>query len=316
MADRTVIQASAVFPFNPLTTTFTAPGTRCSGINFPTTLNNIAMFHDEPSCLPQGFSTAQSAFFSPGVVCPSGYYSACHDTAGIATVTTVTCCPALADRGITFTCVDPKTLAGVFTSKFCSWQAPASPGLPVAVTRSDTSRRTSTVVETMISPGGINAFGIRMVHQATDLPDVSTTTSSGASSSGSSPTSAGVTGPGQSGLPAGQTDRESSSGLSQGAMIGIGVAVAVLVLAALAGLFLWWRRKRRAAASAPLPASPQAEALMPENKYYYSGHAQHPPVHQAKDGWGPAPMSELSSTGVAEMPAQTYIVELPERQQR
>ncbi|KAK0751653.1 hypothetical protein B0T18DRAFT_73792 [Schizothecium vesticola] len=313
--DRT-IEASAVFPSVPLTTTFTAPGTRCSGINFPTSLQNIAMFHDEPSCLPSGFSTAQSAFFSPGIFCPSGYYSACHDTAGIASVTTVTCCPALADRGITFTCVDPKTLAGVFTSKFCSWQAPASPGLPVSVTRSDTSRRTSTIIDTMINPGGINAFGIRMVHQATDLQLLSTATSLGGSS-GSSPT-AGVTGPGQSGLAGGQSDGGSSSGLSQGATIGIGVAVAVVVLVALAGLFLWWRKRRRtAAAGAPLSASPQAEALMPENKYYYSGHAQNPPVHEAKGGWVAAPVNELSSAAVAEMPGQSHVAELPaERPQR
>lgn len=318
MADRTIIQASAVFPVVPLTTTFTAPGTACSGIYFPTSLQNIAMFHDEPSCLPSGFSTAQSAFFSPGIICPSGYYSACHDTAGIASVTTVTCCPSLADRGIKFTCVDPKTLGGVFTSKFCSWQAPASPGLPVSVTRSDTSRRTSTIVDNMVSPGGINAFGIRMVHQATDLQVLSTATSLRGSSGSSS--TAGVTGPGpvQSGLTEGQTSGGSSSGLSQGATIGIGVGVAVLVLAALAGLFLWWRKRRRAAAAgAPLPASPQAEALMPENKYHYSGHPQNPHIYDAKGGWVPAPASELSNAGVAEMPGQTYVVELPtERPQR
>lgn len=317
MADRTIIQASAVFPVVPLTTTFTAPGTACSGIYFPTSLQNIAMFHDEPSCLPSGFSTAQSAFFSPGIICPSGYYSACHDTAGIATVTTVTCCPSLADRGIKFTCVDPKTLGGVFTSKFCSWQAPASPGLPVSVTRSDTSRRTSTIVDTMVSPGGINAFGIRMVHQETDLQVLSTATTS-RGSSGSSPT-AGVTEPVQSGLTGGQNNGGSSSGLSQGATIGIAVAVAVLVLAALAGLFLWWRKRRRAAAAAgaPLNASPQAEALMPENKYYYSGHPQNLHTQEAKSGWGAAPVSELSNAGVAEMPGQTYVVELPtERPQR
>ncbi len=64
----------------------------------------------------------------------------------------------------------------------------------------------------------------------------------------------------------------SSSGLSKGAMAWDQRRFAVLVVA-LAGLFSWWRESGGgASAGAPLLAPPQAEAPVPENKYYYSGH--------------------------------------------
>lgn len=87
------------FPFNPLTTTFTATDPYCSGIY----QSNILVIDHQPPCYPSGYPTSDTSFFySPGIACPSGYWTACHDNSGVKSISTVICCPVRGD--ITMSC--------------------------------------------------------------------------------------------------------------------------------------------------------------------------------------------------------------------
>ncbi|KAK4134857.1 hypothetical protein BT67DRAFT_352114, partial [Trichocladium antarcticum] len=194
----------------PLTTTFTAPDAACAGIYLPAA-SRVYMIDDEASCLPPGYPTADTAFFySPGLACPRGYWTACHDTAGAGAVTTVLCCPV---RGaITLSCAG-RSLRPLWESLQCTWEAPPSPGAPVTVTRSGDGR-TSTVALALARPEGINAYGIRMVFQSSDVVAVSESDSGSASSVPSGSTTDSVS-------PAATTEVGSGSGLSTGATVAI-----------------------------------------------------------------------------------------------
>ncbi|KAJ6446749.1 transmembrane alpha-helix domain-containing protein [Purpureocillium lavendulum] len=220
------------FPKNPLTTTFSRP-TDCTGISKSLFL---AMMDLSSTCLPSGFKSQSSAYFSPGIACPSGYVSACHDNTGVASQTTVTCCPTL-NRDISLSCVDDRTLRSVWSTLFCTWIAPKAQ-TTLRMTLSTNGGVTSTERVEFVSPDGINAFGIRMVYQKTDM-DKATTTATGTSrpgQTGSNPTDSAPT---NTSLP------ESDGGLSTGAKAAIGVVVPCVVLAVLFGVLFWWRRKRR-----------------------------------------------------------------------
>ncbi|KAK3382537.1 hypothetical protein B0T24DRAFT_17520 [Lasiosphaeria ovina] len=260
------------FPTVPLTTTFTPPPL-CSGVYLPQD-RNILMVDQEASCLPSGFKSQETSFFSPGIDCPQGYWSACHDTTGVASITTVTCCPFRGD--ISLACVTPSTLGGRWASLFCTWIAPDGNGTTISYTGSSADDKTSTVPLAMTSPDGINAFGVRMVFQSTDTPS---STPPPSSLSSSSPTNTGTgttasttttTGAQAAGTPV----EASSSGLSTRATAAIAVVIPVVVIAGLVGLFLLWRRRRRQqgvdglGANAPLAQGP------PENKYYYANEAK------------------------------------------
>ncbi|KAK4149071.1 hypothetical protein C8A00DRAFT_19204 [Chaetomidium leptoderma] len=238
------------FPSIPLTTTFTAPGHDCGGIYDPGS-PPVLVLDNEPSCLPPGFSTSNSAFFySPGIACPSGYWTACHDTSGVASITTVTCCPTYGD--LSLSCVpSPLSLSEVWESLFCTWQAPPSPGTVITLTRSQDGGRTSTVTERITGNAGINAYGVRMVYQATDLE---TSSSSASSTAGSSTATTSTNNPGttSTGGPTDSTSEPASEGggggggsLSAGASAAIGVVVPLVVIGALVLGFLLWRRKKR-----------------------------------------------------------------------
>ena len=269
------------FPHNPLTTAFTAPNGKCSGIYQPTWMPGVAIIDDELSCMPSGFSKESTAFFSPGIACPSGYWSACHDTTGAASITTVTCCPTRGD--ISLSCVDPATLANVWSTLFCSWIAPES-GKAVTLTKSDNGR-TSTVVQTMTPMGGINAYGVRMVYQSTDMAapparsTSDTTVSASASSVASTP----------------------SSGLTTGATVAIGVVIPVVVLAMIGAWFVWWRRRKQQLQSVPAvpPYNPQNKQF--EN-VYYAGVPVEPVPYKSE-------LQEMPTThAVAELPASNVRV--------
>ncbi|KAL6909131.1 hypothetical protein GGI43DRAFT_394648 [Trichoderma evansii] len=227
------------FPFNPLTTTFTRPDD-CNGIYVSGGFLSGMDF--STSCLPKGFHTEQTSYFSPGLACPSGYYSACHDNIGASRITTVTCCPTFS-TDISLSCVTASTLEGVFSTLFCTWIAPDGDGTTLPMTVSDNGV-TSTVQGAFTSPGGLNAYGIRMVYHKTDLDSttmstMSTTTSTPAST-GTKPGGAKNTGGSGSG-----SNNSSGGGLSTGAEAAIGVVVPVVVLGLLAGLFFWWRKRKQ-----------------------------------------------------------------------
>ncbi|KAL2147478.1 hypothetical protein VTI28DRAFT_9378 [Corynascus sepedonium] len=320
------------FPSIPLTTTFTPPGTDCGGIYLPSDLP-VYIIDNEPSCLPSRFSTSDSSFFySPGIACPSGYWTACHDTAGVSSITTVTCCPTYGD--ISLSCVPrPHLLSEVWETLFCTWEAPpGTAGTVITVTESANGGRTSTVTEQVFSPGGVNAYGVRMVYEATDL-QTATSSSRDGSSTGNSDNDNDPTDSGSS--PSATADPSSDSGsggLSTGAKAAIGVVIPVVVIgAALLVLALWRKRKKReqqaqqlhelspGGMSSDMPgqhhnyygassAGDEGSAgwKQPAEYHYYSGVSQQQEVHEAPGStWQP---SEMPSTlQAAELPTASSV---------
>jgi hypothetical protein len=304
------------FPSVPLTTTFTRPSSDCGALYSPRR-PPLYIIDNEPSCLPPGFSTSNSAFFySPGIACPSGYWTACHDTTGVSSITTVTCCPTY--RDITLSCVpNPLSLSEVWESLFCTWIAPRSTGTEVIVTKS-VDGRTSTVTERVTWPGGINAYGVRMVYQSTDLeiPVTSTSTSTTLSSDG--PTRTGDTSPDPS---SSKNTASADTGLSTGAKAAIGVVVPLVVLGALLAALLFWRRKRKHQQQSPpmdhqqqpqpglerYPLGdqhPKPPGSTGGGYYYYGGTRPQPQAQEMGGNWETA--SELPSTRAAvELPGET-----------
>ncbi|KAL7943535.1 hypothetical protein V8C42DRAFT_329338 [Trichoderma barbatum] len=265
------------FPFNPLTTTFTRPAD-CDGIFASSFLSGIDF---STSCLPSGFHTDEVSYFSPGLVCPTGYYSACHDNIGAKRITTVTCCPTFG-ADLSLSCVTASTLESVWSTLFCTWIAGDVTSLPMTVSENGI---TSTVTRSFSGREGLNAYGIRMVYQKTDTETttMATTTKTTATSSTESSDPAKSTGPDSS---------DSSSGLSPGAKaaIGAGVAVPIIVVALCAGLFFWWWRRRKQYNRVNLSQSTPPTELHSQDRP--------PPSELAHDGMLNKPYY------VAEVPAQ------------
>lgn len=229
----------STFATNPLTTTFSAP-TSCSGIY---SSSNVFVIDADTACLPDGFASASTDYFSPGVACPSGYVTACHDNAGVSSITTVTCCPYRGD--ITLGCVTPSTLSGVWSTLFCTWIAPDT-STAVSVTLSGAGT-TSTAVASMISPGGLNALGVRMVYESSDVATTGTTGTTGTttSNSGNSPATATTTSTGSSSGASSSSSSSSDSSLSTGATVAIAVVLSVLGIAAVLGAFFFLRKRNQ-----------------------------------------------------------------------
>lgn len=182
----------------------------------------------QSSCLPSGFRTAEAAYFSPGIACPAGYWSACRNTQS-SSLTTVTCCPSR--EGISLSCVDPATLSDVWQDMFCTWTAPQSPGTEVLITMSE-NEKTSTVtrlmvngVGTAVTAGmGIAAYGVRMVHQSADLVPSETSPSTITDSPSSSPT-------------------PTPSLAATPWIVGLAVSIPLAVVAILIISYYWWNRR-------------------------------------------------------------------------
>ena len=264
--------ASAVvitsFPVIPLTKTFTPPAD-CSGLYEPSF--TVGVVDPYTTCMPSGFTLGTTNFFSPGYVCPSGYSTACHDTAGVSTITTVNCCPVRGD--ISMSCGDfrgidhTNSFWGTF---FCTWYCSKSTSL--LMTLSSSSGVTSTV-SVAYTPGmGLNAYGVRMVYEATDVP---TTTSNSLSTTGST-SSSSASGTGGS---------QPKSGGTSGGTIAAAVVVPVVALLALGALYMWWRKRRQRKGSL------EVEAPSGTPKYYSSVPSAEPkaavgelPVEQSRRG--------------------------------
>ncbi|KAK0728917.1 hypothetical protein B0T21DRAFT_349861 [Apiosordaria backusii] len=250
------------FPFRPLTTAYSRPPI-CNGIYMP---SQIWVMDDDPTCLPPGFDTESTSFFSPGIACPSGYWSACSDSKGVSTITTVTCCPTYRSD-ISLSCVDAATLSAIWRDQFCTFKARWT-GAVVTVTVSSEGV-TSTQTKTFTSPQGINAFGVRMVYQTTDISpiitDPPTTTSSSTGQirsveTSSTPDTSPIAGP-------------TGSSLSTGGIVAIAVVIPILAILAGVGFFLWWR-SRRALAAYSAPGYSPSGGSAPEPPEYRGGYAQ------------------------------------------
>ncbi|RFU75781.1 transmembrane alpha-helix domain-containing [Trichoderma arundinaceum] len=270
------------FPFNPLTTTFTRPAD-CDGLFVSTFLSGIDF---STSCLPKGFHTDQTSYFSPGLVCPTGYYSACHDNIGAKSITTVTCCPTFGPD-VSLSCVTASTLRSVWSTLFCTWIAPEGDGTELPMTVSNNGI-TSTVTGSFTSPGGLNAFGIRMVYQRSD-----TQTTTMATRSRSTATTG--TRPGGPGKTSDSASSDPSSGLGTGAKAAIGVVVPLVVLGLLAGFFIWWRKRQQynRVVQSNLPTELHSHERAPPSELTHEGGMINKPYYVAEVPAEEPPAAEL-----------------------
>ncbi|KAK1997470.1 hypothetical protein LX36DRAFT_657530 [Colletotrichum falcatum] len=287
---------ASIFPENPLPTAdFSPPAASCAGIYLT---NNVYAIDNDQKCLPNKFNGASTAFYSPGTACPTGYTAQpqCSRNGGVRSITTVTCCPYRGD--MTLSCVeDDMTLAGVWETQFCTWMA--GPATVVDITRTDDGT-VATQAVTMRNRDGVNAWGIRMVYQESDLVPKTTSaaTTSATATTGTGTGTATATGTGTTPTPTGD-DSDGGDGLGTGAIIGVAVVVPVVLIAAFVGLFLWWRRrKHRYAGVKPIdttPTAPEMDGQSPMGStqsayaYAYQHQHQHPP-----------PVQEMTGTGVGE----------------
>lgn len=266
------------FSSNPLTTTFSRPDD-CSGIQRSSFISGVDI---ATSCMPDGFEPDPSSFFSPGLICPDGYVSACHENTGVESITTVTCCPKVED--VTLSCVTAKTLQSVWTDYFCTWIGPEKE-TSMPITLSDNGK-TSTEMVGYKSPGGLNAYGVRMVYQSSDLEEAEITAPPDNGEEDPEPVSDGDGG-----------------GLSTGAKAAIGVVVPVVVIAIAVAVFFFMRRRKKAAAAALAPA--EADSKPPP--VYGDAPMAHPqPPAELPIAQEPHP-TELHavSMGPAELPAES-----------
>ncbi|TDZ32670.1 hypothetical protein C8035_v011016 [Colletotrichum spinosum] len=262
---RSVVVTS--FPFNPLTTQFAAP-TYCNDIYS----GDIYMIGPQNECRPSSHHKEETAYFSPGYVCPEGYMTAKVDNKGVHSITTVTCCPYRSD--IILSAVDPATLSGQWAGLFCTWIAPEPTRIDIVHT---TDTRTWTEQEYVASPGGVNAYGVRMVYQSSDLASASAASASLIASTSATPTSTGEL--------AAESTEASSSSLPTGVSIGIAAAVPVIALALIGAALFWWWRKRQASKynrvnEANAHTHHAGPGMPPGDLAYQGGAHQPPPVQQ------------------------------------
>ncbi|KAK1494601.1 hypothetical protein CTAM01_08955 [Colletotrichum tamarilloi] len=306
---------ASTFPENPLKTAdFSPPASSCSGIYLT---NNVYAIDNDSKCLPNKFNGASTAFYSPGTVCPTGYTAQpqCSRNGGVRSITTVTCCPYRGD--MTLSCVeDDMTLANVWETQFCTWMA--GPATVVDITRTDNGV-VATQAVTMSDRDGVNAWGIRMVYQASDLVPKTTSGASSASATATGTAAAGsgaTSGASATGTAAGAdntsgsatgaaTSGASSGGLPTGGIVAVAVVIPVVAIAALVGLFLWWRRRKHRYAGvkpAETPTAPEMDgssAMGSQSAYAYQNQQYAQQQHDGQYPQASPPASEMVGTDMA-----------------
>ncbi|KAF4965933.1 hypothetical protein FSARC_6320 [Fusarium sarcochroum] len=266
-----------------------SPGRDCAAV----TSNSVIGIDFATSCLPDDFDPAPSAYYSPGIACPSGYSAqkSCTRSSGSGDKTTVTCCPQRSD--IDMWCVeDPGTLSGVWESLFCTWSAGNQEKVVLITT--DINGTDSATTVTMSGAEGINAFGLRMVYEPTDIPntDASTTDAS---------TSGATNEPAQTSF----EDGGNGAGISTGGIIAIAVVIPVVIIAALIGAFIWWRRRKHRSTPGILAEYTDAPKELPPsqgvNELYGSQAAQELPAISTfvSELPGDFPMGAATSTATS-----------------
>ncbi|KAL6857795.1 hypothetical protein ACO1O0_005238 [Amphichorda felina] len=269
------------------------------------TSNTVVGFDFANTCLPENFDPDPAAYYSPGTGCPSGYTAQASCTRSSGGTSTVTCCPERGD--LTLWCVeDPETLSDAWESLFCTWNA-GNQETVLLVTVDDVN----TKAVTMTGLDGINAYGLRMVYESSDLvKSTSATVTTEATSATETETRSG-----ESVAKPTNTDTDSADsasddgggGLSTGAKVAIGVVIPVAVIALAVGLFFLYRRRKRsygAVDTTELPAEtkPGPSAYGGSGELYGSGGTSFHGV--------PNPQEMAGGVSAHEMPAQTFVSEL------
>ncbi|GAB1316491.1 Osmotin, thaumatin-like protein (Fragment) [Madurella fahalii] len=309
----------------PLTTTFTPPAPCSVAVGLCETCD-VAWWgqtcaprtvQDDPSCWPAPTVGAVSpeqmllgwGFYSPGVICPAGYTSACTAVAGQTTgwkhqfvmepeETFIGCCPTgfKCDNLRGQTCI-----SGVRSTELPTLSCDAGSTVNFGFT---------TLPNPSANVSVLNLFApmIQLAWKESDLSSLTTSTSSATSSSGTPSNSSPTTSAATATQDAQTGSRDASNDLSIGAIAGIAVGAAVLFLAIVAAAVYVWRRRRSQMGGSALSdgssrstAPPGYTAVSPidsqkQFQHYYSG---------APQPWGG--MSELNATmQVYEAPGPGY----------
>ncbi|KAJ6440284.1 transmembrane alpha-helix domain-containing protein [Purpureocillium lavendulum] len=294
----------AITAFNGPFPTDYEPPERCTALS----QRGIVGLDFAPSCLPQSFNSAPGVVYSPGTGCPSGYTAPAPCTRWTDSVTkTITCCPVRGD--LTLSCVpNPGALTQAWKDKFCTWSA--GDKKTVLLVTTERSGTTSTRALTMTGKAGVNAYGLRMIYQESDLASGSTATSGGGETSATrtGETSGAATETGGGGA-------DDGAGLSTGAKVAIGVVIPLVAIAALIGAFFFIRRRRRRARDGPneLPAYGAGNA---DSKTLASAHSPAPPPSTGP-GYAAVPQELQGTEQVVELPGDVHhLSPAPQQQQQ
>ncbi|KAI1872815.1 uncharacterized protein JN550_003689 [Neoarthrinium moseri] len=284
----------------PLTTTFVAPsycnniiaGDALSGYGWQAQSCRGTVVRDDTSCWPTTTPGAPASstilagwgFYSPGIVCPSNYVTACSKSIGqdggfdfqfglISSETAIGCCPtgyqcSFDSGGRIQTCINKVSSTSILTGTCLSdssvnYAFKTLPFVALSPTSSGDPASTTTIASyVMFAPL------FQLVHKPEDLPATATGVTSAA------PTSSGnaTTDPSPSSSP--------GSGLSSGAAAGIGVgAAAAVIIICILAYFLWRSRKRRQTPELDSTApAPMAQYGQP-TQGGYAQSAGHTPVY-------------------------------------
>lgn len=237
----------------PLTTSF-VPSPSCLSDYYWNVTGTPFLSLGPPStsdCLPSGWSIT-SQHFSPGV-CPSGYHIACSTVTALGAniETQATCCPS------SYSC-QTKRRDSWYSTEVCT------------ISQSDLKTDVLTVTEgfdgtvsvftTLLTTGGVNAYGISIRFQAGDF---STTDASSVSSthSMSSMVSTALL-PSTSFGPTPTLAPSTSGKVSTGAKIGLSVGLPLAGLISLVLLYLFIRKGPKKEKEIP-KASPRQDDYLP-----------------------------------------------------
>lgn len=252
-----------------------SPPADCSHI----TGNSIFGFDFASSCLPDDFNPDPQAYYSPGTGCPSGYTAHEDCTRSSGGTTTVTCCPSRGD--IELWCVsEPDSLVGPWESMQCTWSAGDEQTVLLVTIDDD-----ATVAVTMTGGDGINAYGLRMVYEASDLEETTATTTEASSTEQRSSSTPQPTG-GDSDAADGNSSESSDKGSNNTVTIAVAVVVPVVLIALGIAFFLWYRR-RKSPQNVELPAADSGPDMGQQGPYHAGNNAG--AQYAANEGFSTSP---------------------------
>jgi hypothetical protein len=238
----------------PLTTTF-IPAPSCLSDYYWISTSFISLGPPSSTgCFPSGWQS-ESQYFSPGL-CPSGYVIACSTTTALGTFTETqaTCCPS------SYSC-QKEDYFKFYSTEPCTRNYDA---FPTTSTLSITSvaNGTTTITPSVMTTGGVNAFGVSIRWQSTDF---TTTTASPAVITITSVVTATEV----------LTENKTTTySLTPGAAAGIGIGgtlILVAIIAVVAFLFLRHHRRSKLKAMNALQSRPQELASFRAQSELYAG---------------------------------------------